>query len=62
VASPLEKAKQVLESMDHPDLAAVYADDSIGKMLAPEDKKPLLNFFFYLKLKRKRQEEEDAKK
>lgn len=60
MASPLDKAKQVLEWMERPDLAAVY-DDSMGKMVAPEDKNPLLNFLFYLKLKRKRKEE-DANK
>jgi hypothetical protein len=62
VASALEKAKQLLESMESPELSAVYADESIGKMLTPEDKKPLSNFIFYLKQKRKRLEEDEAKK
>jgi hypothetical protein len=62
VASALEKAKQLLESMESPELSAVYADESIGTMLTPEDKKPLTNFIFYLKQKRKKHEEDEAKK
>ncbi len=48
--------------MEIPDLSGVYADDSLGRMLKEDDKKPLQNFLFYLKLKRKRQADENAKK
>jgi hypothetical protein len=62
VATPLERAKELLESMEAPDLSGVYADEAIGKLLTPEDKKPLSNFLFYLKQKRKKHEDDEAKK
>jgi hypothetical protein len=38
--TPIERAKQFLELMEEPEVDSVFADESIGKLLKPEDRKP----------------------
>jgi hypothetical protein len=55
-------AKEMLEGMDEPDLAAVLNDQHIGSQLQPGDKKKLENMVYYLKMKRKKEKEDQEKK
>jgi hypothetical protein len=48
--------------MKEPDIAALYEDEELGLNLKQEDKRPLQNFVYHLKLKRQREAEEDKKK
>ena len=62
VPTALELAKQLLETMDEPDVAAAYSDEKIGPLLQQEDKKTLHNFAYYLKTRRRKDYEEEAKR
>jgi hypothetical protein len=48
--------------MDDPNLDAVLNNESIGTLLGPDDRKPLSNFIYHLKIKRRRLEEEEKKR
>jgi hypothetical protein len=55
VASPIEQAKKLLETMLDPDVAAAYNDKEIGGQLKAEDKKALYNFIHHLKIRRRKE-------
>jgi hypothetical protein len=60
--TPLETAKTYLEGMDDPEVAAVFQDPELGKVLKPDDRKALTNFVYQLKLKRRKDGEEETKR
>ncbi len=45
--------------MQEPEVDSVFADESIGKLLKPEDRKTLVNFAYNLKSRRRKEEEEE---
>jgi hypothetical protein len=53
-AEPLERAKNLLEQMEEPDINAAFNDSEIGNMLKPDDRKVLSNFVYHLKSRRRK--------
>jgi hypothetical protein len=62
VPTPVELAKQMLETMEEPDVAAAFNDEEIGPQLKPDDRKTLLNFAYYLKARKRKEIDEEAKR
>ena len=60
--TPIELAKQMLEAMDDPDVAAAFNDETIGVQLKPDDKKTLHNFAYYLKARKRKELDEESKR
>jgi hypothetical protein len=48
--------------MDEPDVDKVFADEAVGKLLKPDDRKTLINFAYNLKSRRKKEDEEESKR
>ena len=61
VTTAIELAKELLDSMDEPDVAAAFTDPKIGEQLKPDDKKALHNFAYHLKARRRKEKEEEAR-
>ncbi len=48
--------------MPDPDIEAAFNDDNIGKLLKPEDRRPLYHFIRNLKGKKQKLAEEETKR
>jgi hypothetical protein len=62
IPTPIEIAKQILEAMEEPDVAAAFNDERIGAQLKPDDRKTLHNFAYYLKARKRKEFDEEAKR
>jgi hypothetical protein len=62
VPTPIELAKQMLEAMDEPDVAAVFNYETFVGQLNPDDKKTLHNFAYYLKARKRKEIDEENKR
>jgi hypothetical protein len=62
VPTPIEEAKKYLESIDDPQVAAVYDHPDLSNKLTQEDRRVITNFVYHLKSKRKSQQNSEAQR
>jgi hypothetical protein len=62
VPTPIEEAKKYLESIDDPQVPAVYDHPDLRNKLTQEDRQVITNFVYHLKSKRKSQQNSEVQR